>query len=97
MANISLKVQDNITPSTKRIQQALAKLPAQAHQEFVKNTPIKTGNARRKTILRGNEIQANYPYAQALDEGSSRQAPKGMTQPTEEFINKSVAQILRRK
>ena len=44
------------------------------------------GNARRKTILRGNEIQANYPYAQRLEEGYSSQAPNGMTEPTIESI-----------
>lgn len=44
------------------------------------------GNARRKTVLRGNEIQANYPYAQRLEEGWSSQAPDGMTEPTIESI-----------
>jgi hypothetical protein len=52
------------------------------------------GNARRKTILRGNEIQANYPYAQRLEEGWSTQAPDGMTEPTIEEIRKYVKQKL---
>jgi hypothetical protein len=46
----------------------------------------KPGNARRNTVLRGNDIEANYPYAQRLEEGYSSQAPKGMTEPTIESI-----------
>jgi hypothetical protein len=68
-----------------------------AYTNFKDNTPIgdpnrwktkykpknyKPGNARRKTVLKGNEIQANYPYAQRLEEGYSSQAPNGMTEPT---------------
>ena len=77
------------------------KITKVAYNAYVKNTPVgdpnrwKTkykpknyvpGNARRKTQLRGNEIQANYPYAQRLEEGYSTQAPKGMTEPTIEEI-----------
>jgi hypothetical protein len=68
-----------------------------AFDAFKDNTPIgdpnrwktkykpknyKPGNARRKTVLKDNEIQANYPYAQRLEEGYSSQAPNGMTEPT---------------
>ncbi len=68
-----------------------------AFNAFKDNTPIgdpnrwktkykpknyKPGNARRKTVLKGNEVQANYPYAQRLEEGYSSQAPNGMTEPT---------------
>lgn len=95
-----------ITNSLKRIQRKLDKLPAEAHKEFVKNTPIKTGNARRRTKLKGNEIQARYPYAEVLDKGrhmtsrgmrGSEQAPQGMSKPTEEFIQKRITQILKAK
>lgn len=76
-----------------------------AYKSFKDNTPVgdpnrwkskskpknyKPGNARRKTILRGNQIEANYPYAQRLEEGWSSQAPKGMTEPTLEDIRKYV-------
>lgn len=68
-----------------------------AYDSFKNNTPVgdpnrwkikykpknyKPGNARRNTVLKNNEIQANYPYAQRLEEGYSSQAPKGMTEPT---------------
>ena len=94
---ISLTVKDNITASTKRMQAALAKLPQQAYDVFKKETPIRTGNARRSTRLVKNEIQANYAYAKRLDEGYSRQSPKGMVEPTEKFIKAKTDQIIKRK
>lgn len=63
-----------------------AELAKQAYPYFRDITPIKSGNARRNTRLRNDEIQADYPYAQRLDEGSSRQAPQGMTEPTVKYI-----------
>jgi len=71
------------------------KLAQVGYQEFVKNTPVKTGNARRSTSLQGNQINANYNYAEVLDQGrgfrdgqmrGSVQAPRGMTEPTIEAI-----------
>lgn len=52
------------------------------------------GNAKRKTVLKGNEIDANYPYAKRLNEGYSSQAPKGMTEPTLEAVRKYVYNTL---
>jgi len=66
------------------------KLAKEAYTYFVKETPIRTGNARRSTRLQGNEIQADYPYAQRLDAGYSPQAPFGMTKPTEKFIQEYI-------
>lgn len=94
---IKLTIQNNVTSMIDKIQRKLDKLPEEAHQEFVKNTPIRTGNARRKTKLNKDTIEANYPYAQRLDEGYSSQSPKGMTKPTEDFIKKRLKQILKGK
>jgi hypothetical protein len=44
--------------------------------------------------LSGNEIQANYPYAQRLEEGWSTQAPDGMTKPTIEEVRNYVYNTL---
>ncbi len=80
-----------------------------AYDTFVKNTPVgdpnrwktkykpknyKPGNARHKTKLRSNEIDANYPYAKRLDEGYSSQAPNGMTEPTLQEIRDYVYKTL---
>lgn len=95
-----------MTSSLKRIQKKLDNLPKEAYKEFVKNTPVKTGNARRKTKLKGNTIEADYQYAQVLDKGrhmtsrgmrGSDQAPKGMSEPTEQFIQKRITEIIKAK
>jgi hypothetical protein len=70
-------------------------LPASALDEFVKNTPIDKGNARRSTRLRDNTIIADYPYSQRLEEGHSKQAPRGMVQPTEQWIQKEMDRRLK--
>jgi len=62
------------------------KLAKVGYAKFVSVTPTNRGNARRNTKLQGNEIVADYPYATKLEEGHSNQAPKGMSEPTIEFI-----------
>lgn len=90
------KTRDLITPSLGRISQQLKSVPKEAHDFWVKQTPKKTGNARRKTKLRGNTITADYPYAQPLDKGSSKQAPKGMSEPTLEFVERLLRKKIRK-
>lgn len=94
---MSITIKDNITSSLQRINKQISNLPKEAFTQFVKDTPIRSGNARRKTKLSGNKIIAGYNYAQKLDEGFSKQAPEGMTKPTEQFIEKRMAEILRKK
>lgn len=86
-----------MTSSLKKIQRKIDNLPKEAYTEFVKDTPIRSGNARRRTKLRGQTIVADYAYAKRLDEGYSKQSPEGMTKPTEDFIQKRMAQILKGK
>tara|TARA_R110002012_G_scaffold316600_1_gene531751 strand:+ start:572 stop:865 length:294 start_codon:yes stop_codon:yes gene_type:complete len=59
---------------------------------FRKITPIDEGNARRNTDYdaRTLTITGNYPYAKRLDTGWSKQAPKGMTQPSLVFLEKQL-------
>ena len=59
----------------------------EAYKFYRNETPIRSGNARNKTKLRGNTIKSGYPYAGRLDEGWSSQAPDGMTEPTIEEID----------
>jgi hypothetical protein len=75
----------------------------QLEKEFLKNTPIATGNARANTSLRGNVIEADYPYAFVLDEGrgfrdgqmrGSEQAPDGMSEPTKEYAKKIIPKVV---
>lgn len=90
------KTKDTMTASLKNIQKAMAEIPAQAHQYWVAVTPRRTGNARRKTRLRGDVIDANYDYAQQLDRGSSRQAPQGMSEPTKQYIKTLADKAIRK-
>lgn len=78
----------NITNRLNKVLQTLntEKVSQVAYKAFVKNTPVRSGNARRKTKKTGNTIDANYPYAQRLEEGYSKQAPNGMTEPTLEEV-----------
>lgn len=57
---------------------------------FVQTTPRKTGNAQNNTDLVGNTIYADYKYAQRLDNGWSKQAPKGMTGPTIKHVQEYI-------
>jgi hypothetical protein len=72
----------------KRGEQEIKKLAKDAHSFFVAQTPINKGNARRNTRLFNDKIEANYAYAERLDEGYSKQSPKGMVTPTEQHIEK---------
>lgn len=81
---------NRIGPRLDDVRRFMQKLPGEMHEEFVKQTPIRTGNAKRSTELKSNEIQGNYNYANRLNTGWSRQAPNGMTEPTIEFARAKV-------
>lgn len=85
-----------MTPSLKKIQKAFQAIPEEAYKYWVSITPKRTGNARRKTRLKNNTIEANYDYAVPLNEGHSKQAPKGMSEPTEKYIKKLADQAIRK-
>ena len=59
---------------------------------YKQKTPIKSGNARNKTKVNLNQlkIRSNYAYAGRLDEGWSKQAPSGFTDPAQDFIDKFI-------
>ena len=78
-----------------KLTEQLDDLPEAAHAEFIRNTPVRTGNARRNTELRDTRIIANYNYSQQLEDGGSRQAPEGMIKPTEQWIQREVDRRLK--
>jgi hypothetical protein len=106
MVNLDASFKGDISKMLSKMKKELKDVPKEAYQFFVKQTPVKTGNARRNTKLKGKTIQANYQYAEVLDKGrhmtsrgmrGSEQAPEGMTKPTEEFIQKRVNKIVQGK
>ena len=87
---------NTMTASLARIESQLQTLPQEAYEYWISQTPVKTGNARKQTRLVRNTIQAGYPYAQALDQGRSRQSPDGMSRPTNRYIRDRVKQKIRK-
>lgn len=95
---MSVKITHNrITPSLGKIRVKMDKLPKQAFLHWKKITPKKTGNAKRRTKLNKNVIDANYNYAVPLDQGRSKQAPRGMLEPTLKYIKTLLKRKILRK
>lgn len=97
MITLNVNVRDNITTSIKKKIAQLDAVPAQAFTFFKAHTPIRTGNARSRTVLKKDTIVAGYAYASRLDNGYSPQAPDGMSRPTEAFVQKTTDKIMKRK
>lgn len=74
------------------------KLKRKGYEHFKNITPVKTGNARSRTYQDGaGDIVANYPYAGRLDDGYSKQAPKGMTEPTMAYMEQLFDELLKKE
>lgn len=87
----------NLVKMLDRAKAATEDIAVDAYDYFKEKTPQRSGNARNKTRLSRDSIIANYPYAQRLDEGWSKQAPDGMVDPTIDHIEKVlVPRALRR-
>jgi hypothetical protein len=99
MISANLKItKDEITPAIKKMKEELNKLPNRSLDKFKQLTPIDQGNARRNTRLQGKAtIVGDYAYARRLDEGWSKQAPKGMTEPFEKWFQEETDKIFRNK
>ena len=65
--------------------------------EAKKATPIKSGRARRnwkKTVNRqGFDVSNNVPYIGRLEEGYSKQAPKGITRAATRRANSRIKSL----
>ena len=89
---------DRITPSVERKARQLSKVVNKAYATWVKVTPKRTGNAKRRTKLEnGDTIHADYKYAVPLEKGHSKQAPQGMFKPTLKVIKQELDKIFRIK
>lgn len=83
----------NLERHIQKIEDFAKELPREMAQKFREETPIRTGNARRSTSQRSTSVEANYPYANALNQGRSRQAPDGMTEPTIEYAREQLRRL----
>lgn len=91
-----IKTQSKIAINLNVVKKQLNSIPQQGFDFFYKITPIRSGNARRRTTLRKNQINASYDYARRLDTGYSKQAPRGMSKPTLDFVRRLARKILGR-
>jgi len=81
----------------------LEELPSAVMDEggkyFKDITPVRSGNARNNTSTntkaKNPVIKAKYGYAARLDEGWSKQAPQGMSKPTEDKLDQFVNDYIR--
>ena len=114
MAKITFTVNDKLyRKQMAKIERYVNRtLPNVALKVYKKNTPVDSGNARRKTIKRSNTIIGNYAYAGVLDDGLfpnppkagtgktsngySTQATKGMATPTIKELRKQFNAFVRR-
>jgi hypothetical protein len=66
-------------------------------RHFREITPRKSGNAQRNTLYNSGTktISAEYPYGAVLDDGRSKQATQGMSNPSFDFFDASLDRIFR--
>lgn len=93
---MSVKITDNITPSIQQNIKRIQTVPEAAFEFWRNITPVRSGNARRRTKFSNDTIQAQYAYAQVLDQGASRQAPQGMSKPTMDFLDRTYEKAIRK-
>ena len=78
----------------REVNEFLDNLPRSMSEEFTKNTPIRSGNARNSTKLEGSRINADYAYAKRLEkDGWSKQAPEGMSTPTIDWARQELRKL----
>ena len=91
----------DVTKQMRRLEQVTPDVARDAFKFFRNLTPFLTGNAKRNTFLRtpvrNPTIEADYAYAEVLDAGrgfrdgqmrGSQDAPRGMSRPTQQYIDK---------
>lgn len=101
MAKVKLKInQKDLRDLQKDINKAIDTATEDTYEFYKKITPIRGGNARRNTRYKDNDrkavITGDYAYAGRLDEGYSKQAPKGMNKPSLKELEKIIAKQFRR-
>lgn len=78
----------------QRVDRAIDNATEDTYTFFKAETPVRSGNARNKTKYKESRkkavIDANYPYAKRLDEGYSRQSPRGMSKPSIKQLQKEL-------
>lgn len=86
MISIRFQSSRNIKDLRSQIQGLIKDVKEQTYQTARSLTPVDTGYAKsqwkKQDQARGFKVFNATPYIPFLDEGSSKQAPKGITRPT---------------
>ena len=77
-------------PLSKTIDRALRKMRNDLHDDLVEFTPVDTGRAQRKWRKTAKGSKNTAEYIVPLEEGHSKQAPRGITEPA---INKLIRRV----
>jgi HK97 gp10 family phage protein len=95
MAGITIKLENvvGVQRDLKRaMEKAVQEIADTTQKAAVSSTPIKTGNARKnwtkKTTPKTFEVENKVPYIERLEQGSSKQAPRGIIGPTLDKVGK---------
>jgi hypothetical protein len=101
MAKASVKVSKrDMIKLQKQINKAIDISTEDTYEFFKQKTPVKGGNARRNTKYKEKgtktTIIGDYPYSGILDDGYSKQAPRGMTKPSLNELEKVISKQFRK-
>lgn len=95
MASINIKLENvqGVQRDLQRaIEQTIREVAAETQKSAVVSTPVRSGNARRnwtkKTTARDFVVENRVPYIERLEQGSSKQAPRGIIGPTLDKVGK---------
>jgi hypothetical protein len=96
MISTTIRVTNTTSQDLKKFKKSFDAYPDQALEMFRLLTPKRSGNARRRTVLSGDQIEANYPYAQRLEDNWSPQTRgQGILRPFERWARRRIAQIMK--
>ncbi len=99
MISTTIRVTNTTQQDLQRFRKSFNAYPDQSLAMFRLLTPkakVNGGNARRRTVLSGDQIEANYPYAQRLEDNWSPQTRgQGILRPFERWARRRIAQIMR--
>jgi len=91
--------QNDLKRLSRNIDDAVNDSMKDTYKFYKKKTPVRSGNARNKTKYSKRtdsyKINSNYDYAGRLDEGWSKQAPKGFTDPSFDYLEDQITKNFR--
>jgi len=93
MVRIDSRIFENRMDNLEALPETVVK---QSLPKLKKETPIDSGNARRRTRRQRLKIKSDYGYAGKLDDGWSKQSPNGFTDPTIDYMERRIDTLIKR-